>query len=365
MKKRIILTGGGTAGHIWPLLSLAQKLKTDYELLFLGSGLKTEKEMVEKAGISYKKILSGKWRRYFSLMNFIDPFKVFIGIIQSKFKILSFRPAAVIAKGGYVTLPVGIAAFVLRCPLIIHESDAILGLANRILSHFARKILTAFPKEYYPKKYHQKIVWTGVPVRPEILTGDRQKALDDLDFDPEIPRVLFIGGSLGAQAINKLVLKSLSHLVQFCQVIHITGRRDYSLIRDQAVRLSSQERKNYRYFDFVDRELPDIFAASDLVISRSGATTLFELAALSKPVIFIPYSFAATNHQMINAQILAKNQAAIVYQEKELTSQKLIDQIKRLLENSRALSDLSEKIKKFSQKDALDLIVEEINKIVK
>jgi UDP-N-acetylglucosamine--N-acetylmuramyl-(pentapeptide) pyrophosphoryl-undecaprenol N-acetylglucosamine transferase len=359
-KKRIILTGGGTAGHIWPLLALAKHLKGEYDLLFLGSGKKEERELVEKEGIIYKKILSGKYRRYFSLMNFVDPFKVILGIIQAKYYIISFWPEVVVAKGGYVSLPAGLAAFILRRRLIIHESDAVLGLANRMLAPFSKKILTAFPSEYYPSKFHKKIVWTGVPIRDEIFTGDRKKALDDLDFETQLPTVLFIGGSSGAKAINWLALKSLKELAKICQVIIITGRAGFEEVRKNVTRLNSNQKKRIRYFDFVTRDLPDIFAASDIVVSRSGATTLFELAALAKPVIFIPYPFSAANHQVKNAQILEKNQAAIVYDGKDLTTEKLVDQIKRLLENRKALNNLSQNIKKFYKNDTDDLIMAEI-----
>jgi len=358
MKKRLLISGGGTAGHVWPLISLYENIKDEYDVLFVGSG--NERELVEKAGIKYKKILSGKWRRYFSWLNFIDPIKVLFGFIQAKYLMITFRPQVVFTKGGYVTVPVGIAAALFRRRLIIHESDAVMGLSNRILSRFAKKILTAYPKENYPKKYQRKIVWTGVPVRAEIFTGDYNKAIDDFDFSKELPTVLFIGGSSGAAGINKLVLESLEELLSFCQIIHITGKKNYHKVREAATLLDTVKRSRFRYFDFVTRELPDIFAVSDLAVSRSGATTLTELAALGRPTIFIPYPFSASDHQRINAQILERNQAAVVYDEKELTSVKLVDQIKRLLDNKRALKDLSENIKKFYKSNAVELIIAEI-----
>jgi UDP-N-acetylglucosamine--N-acetylmuramyl-(pentapeptide) pyrophosphoryl-undecaprenol N-acetylglucosamine transferase len=238
-----------------------------------------------------------------------------------------------------------------------------MGLANRILSRFAKKVLTAFPPRYFPKGIQPKAVWTGVPVREEVLTGDRQKAFDDFGFDKSVPTVLFIGGSSGARGINKLVVDSLDDLLNFCQVIHITGKNDYQAIRKRGMALDQKRRIRYRYFDFVTRDLPDIFAASDLVVSRSGATTLTELAALGKPAILIPYPYAASDHQSANAKVLAKDQAAVVYQESELTPERLVGQIKRLIDNRRAMDNLSRNIKKFYKPNACDLIIEEINKV--
>jgi len=364
-KKKIILTGGGTAGHVWPLVSVYQKMKNDYEVLYLGSGEKKEKEIVERAGIKYKKILSGKFRRYFSLLNFIDPIKVIIGIIQAKWHILRFWPDVIFAKGGYVTVPVGIAGFILGRKLIIHESDSVMGLSNKILSKFSKKIFCAFPIENYPEKIRHKILWTGVPVRPEILTGDRGKAKDIFGFTRDLPTVLFIGGSSGAAGINKMVKEKIDKLLEFCQVIHITGKSDYQKIRKRSLELPQDLQKRFRYFDFVTRELPEIFALSDLIISRAGATTLFELASQGKPVIFIPYPDAASNHQYLNAKILERNQAAILMEEGKTTSEQLVAQIKRLLDNNRAMENLSTNIKKFGKKDSSDVIADEIDKIVK
>lgn len=361
MKKRIIISGGGTAGHIMPLISVYKKIKDDFEVLYLGSG--PDRKIVEAAGIKYKRIFSGKWRRYFSFYNFIDPFKVLFGFLQTFFIILFFRPKIVFTKGGYVTVPVGLAAKVLFKRLVIHESDVIMGLSNRILAPFAKKIFTAFPVEYYSPKIKRKAVWTGLPVREEILTGDAKKAVDDLDFKNNLPTVLFIGGSSGARGINKLVLQSLDQLLKFCQVVHIVGPDDYEKVRSVALKLEPDKASRFRYFDFLGPELSDVYAASDLVVSRSGATTLAELAGLGKPSIIIPYPFASADHQNANAKVLYKNQAAILYEEKELTPEKLVAQIKRLIENQNAAIHLSENIKKFYKKESANIIAQELTNL--
>lgn len=365
MRKRIILTGGGTAGHIWPLLSVYEKIKNEYEILFLGTGNERERELVEKYGIKYKKIFSGKLRRYFSLANFIDPFKVILGFLQSIFIILRFRPSIIFAKGGYVTVPVGLAAKIVFKKIVIHESDVIMGLSNRILSKFAKEILVAFPVKYYPKKISKKSVCVGVPIRPEILTGDKGKALDDFDFKTEIPTILFIGGSSGAHKINQIVWKSLPELLKSYQVIHITGTKDYSETRKIAAQFDNEKRSRYRFFDFITKTLPEIYSLANIVVARSGATSLFELSALRKPTIFIPYPYAASNHQYKNAKVLEKSQAAIIINESEITNKKLVSQIKRLVENDRARNNLRKEIEKYYKKDSVDLIAEEIDKLVK
>lgn len=363
MKKRIILTGGGTAGHIWPLLSLYRRLKDEYEFLFIGSGDENERLLVERANIRYKKVLTGKLRRYFSWMNFIDPFKIFIGIFQSIFILISFRPSLVFAKGGFVSAPIGFASFLLRRKIFIHESDAVMGLANRSLAGFSKIIFTGFPKKYYPKRFQKKIIWSGVPVRDEVLTGDKGKALDDFGFTKDLPVLLVIGGSSGATGINNLVFKSLEDLTDFCQVIHLTGRKDFSKSQKIAAKLGMNLRNRYRSFSFVTTEQADIYSITDLAVSRSGATTLSELAALGKPTIFIPYPYSASDHQYINAKILEKKQAAVVLVENETTKDQFVAQIKRLVVNESARKFLAENIRKYYKKDSIDIIIDQIKKV--
>lgn len=365
MKKRIIFSGGGTAGHVWPLISVYKAMEKDFEALYLGTGDEKERQLVERAGIKYRKIISGKYRRYFSLANFIDPFKVILGIIQSFLIMLFFRPQIVFTKGGYVTVPVGIASFLTARKLVIHESDSVMGLANRILAKLAKKVFCAFPIESYPKNIRNKAVFVGVPVRPEILTGDRGKARDDFEFSPGPPTVLFIGGSSGAKGVNDFVSHNLDKLIDFCQVIHITGKNDYPKIRQRALELSSKKQKKFRYFNFVTHELPDILSLSDLVISRAGATTIFELAALSKPTIFIPYPYAAANHQFVNAKILERAQAGVLMEEGKFTDEQLIAQIKRLLDNQKAMANLSKNIHKFYQSNSAERIGQQLEILVR
>lgn len=364
MKKRIILTGGGTAGHIWPLISLYNKLKDEYDFLFVGSGNKDERLLVEKAGIKYKKVLTGKLRRYFSFMNFVDPFKILIGTFQSIFILLSFRPSLIFAKGGFVSAPIGFASFLLHRKMFIHESDAVMGLANKSLARFAKIIFTGFPKKYYPKRFQKKIIWSGVPIREEILTGDRGKTYDDFGFDKNLPVLLVIGGSSGASGINRLVFSSLEELTEFCQVIHLTGKNDFAKSQKIAQKLDINLRNRYRNFGFVNSELADIFSITTLAVSRSGATTLSELAALGKPTIFIPYPYSAADHQLVNAKVLEKKQAAVVLPEDEITKDQFVSQIKRLLVNDNARKFLSDNIQKYYKRNSLEIIISQIKKII-
>lgn len=361
MPKKIILTSGGTAGHIWPILAVAKEIKkqnSKSKFLFVGSKNGVEATLVPQFGLKFSGILAGKLRRYWSWENLIDPFKSIIGFFQSILIIIRFKPDIIFAKGGYVSFPVGLAAWVMRKKIIIHESDSVLGLTNKILSIFAKKICVSFPKENYPKKYHQKMIYTGLPVRNEILAGSKEKIYADFDLNPQVPLILVTGGSQGAHDMNVVIARMLTDILNFTQVIHLTGKLDFTKLKLLRQKLPYRLQSRYRVIDFVLEGMGDILKAADLVISRAGATTIAELAALGKPAILIPLPTAAANHQEKNAEVLRFAHAALIIYQEDLSTKVLIEKIKELLDRPAVLEKLSDNIANFYLKDSAQKIAQ-------
>lgn len=321
--KKIILTGGGTAGHVTPNLALIPKLKErDWEILYIGSYTGIEKELIENAGIEYRGISSGKLRRYFDWKNFTDPFKVIKGYFQSRKIIKEFKPDIVFSKGGFVAVPVTMAAAHKKVPVVAHESDMTPGLANKLSAPYASRICCNFPEtlKYLPK---EKAVLTGTPIREEILTGNREKGLKICGFNGEKPVLLIIGGSLGSVKVNSAVRSVLDKLNEQFDIIHICGKGnvDESLLN----------RAGYVQFEYVDKELRDLFAASDLLISRAGANAICEILALKKPNLLIPLSQAASRgDQILNAESFEKQGYSMVLKEEDLNDESLLKAVKKL-----------------------------------
>lgn len=321
--KKIILTGGGTAGHVTPNLALIPKLKErDWEILYIGSYTGIEKELIENAGIEYRGISSGKLRRYFDWKNFTDPFKVIKGYFQSRKIIKEFKPDIVFSKGGFVAVPVTMAAAHKKVPVVAHESDMTPGLANKLSAPYASRICCNFPEtlKYLPK---EKAVLTGTPIREEILTGSREIGLKICGFNGEKPVLLIIGGSLGSVKVNNAVRSVLDKLNEQFDIIHICGKGnvDESLLN----------RAGYVQFEYVDKELRDLFAASDLLISRAGANAICEILALKKPNLLIPLSQAASRgDQILNAESFEKQGYSMVLKEEDLNDESLLKAVKKL-----------------------------------
>lgn len=321
--KKIILTGGGTAGHVTPNLALLPELKKHgYEVLYIGGKRGMEADMVKKAGIEYKGISTGKLRRYFDLKNFTDPFRVVKGFFDARRIIADFKPDVVFSKGGFVAVPVTIAAWVCRVPVISHESDMTPGLANKIAAPFARKICCNFPEtvRLLPKG---KAVLSGSPIRQELLDGSRERGLELLGFDGQKPVLLIIGGSLGAQHINVAVRRVLDKLLMSFDIVHICGRGN--------IDESKSDIAGYRQFEFVGEELKDFFAAADIFISRAGANAICELLALRKPNLLIPLTAAASRgDQILNAESFEKQGFSAVLKEEDMTDDTLLEAVDRL-----------------------------------
>ena len=323
--KKIVLTGGGTAGHVTPNLALLPALKErGYEIHYIGSYNGIERKLIEGAGIPYDGISSGKLRRYFDIKNFSDPFRVIKGCAEARRLIKKYRPDVIFSKGGFVSVPVVLAAKHFKVPTIIHESDMTPGLANKICIPSASKVCCNFPEtlKYLPE---DKAVLTGSPIRKELLEGDRLTGLQYTGLSAAKPIILVIGGSLGAVAVNNAVRSLLPKLLETYQVIHICGKGnlDESLIG----------RVGYVQYEYVDAPLRHLFAAADLILSRAGANSICEILALRKPHVLIPLSAAASRgDQILNARSFEKQGFSTVLEEEDLTDDTLYTAIQTTYE---------------------------------
>ncbi len=314
--KKIILTGGGTAGHVTPNLALIPTLKDrGYEIRYIGSYQGIEKTLIEDAGIPYDGISSGKLRRYFDLKNFTDPFRVLKGCGEARKLLKQYKPDVVFSKGGFVAVPVVLAARHFHIPVIIHESDMTPGLANKLCIPSARKVCCNFP-ETLPYLPQEKAVLTGSPIRKELLEGDRLAGLNYTHLSANKPIIMIIGGSLGAVAVNQAVRRILPRLLTDFQVIHICGKDHLDA--------SLEGTPGYVQYEYVDAPLKHLFAAADLVISRAGANSICEILALRKPNVLIPLSAAASRgDQILNANSFGKQGFSAVLQEENITDDTL------------------------------------------
>lgn len=324
--KKIILTGGGTAGHVTPNVALIPKLQREgWKIYYIGSYNGIEKKIIEELNIPYYGISSGKLRRYFDVKNFTDPLRVTKGYFQAVKLIKKIKPSVIFSKGGFVTVPVILAAKRLGIPTIIHESDMTPGLANKISLPFASKICTTFPEtlSHLPK---DKAILTGTPIRGELFLGNTNKGLSVCGFKSELPVLLVIGGSLGSVKINESVRKILPTLLNKYQVIHICGKGNIDPSLDAL--------EGYSQYEYVNEELPDIFASADLVISRAGANTISELLALKKPNILIPLSAAASRgDQILNAKSFERQGFSFLLPEDKLSDANLLQAVNQVYNN--------------------------------
>lgn len=330
--KKIILTGGGTAGHVTPNLALLPTLRArGYEIHYIGSYNGMERKLIESAGIPYDGISSGKLRRYFDLKNFTDPFRVIKGYAEALHLMKKYHPDVVFSKGGFVSVPVVLAAKHYKIPTIIHESDMTPGLANKICIPSAANICCNFPEtlQYLPA---DRAVLSGSPIRRELLEGDRLTGLQYARLNANKPVILVIGGSLGSVAVNKAVRSILPKLLETYQVIHICGKGnlDESLIG----------REGYVQYEYVDAPLRHLFAAADLMISRAGANSICEILALRKPHILIPLSAAASRgDQILNARSFEKQGFSTVLEEEAVTDDTLYQAIQDTYQNRQQFID--------------------------
>ena len=351
MSKKIVLTGGGTAGHITPNIALLPELeKAGYEVFYIGSYDGMEKRLMADYHIPYYGIATGKFRRYFDLKNFSDPFRVLKGFSEARKILKELQPDVVFSKGGFVSVPVVRAAASLKIPCVIHESDMTPGLANKLCIPVARKVCCNFPEtlKYLPEG---KAVLTGSPIRAELLQGDRLAGLQYTNLSAAKPIILVIGGSLGSVKVNGAVRSILPKLLEQFQVIHICGKGnlDESLIGTPG----------YVQYEYVDSPLKHLFAAADLIVSRAGANSICEILALRKPNVLIPLSAAASRgDQILNANSFAKQGYSSVLEEEKVTDATLFDAIHDTYENRRTFIDSMEKS---HLNNAIDTIMKLIN----
>ena len=334
--KHIVLTGGGTAGHVTPNIALIPKLKeAGYKISYIGSYDGMERKLIEDLGIPYYGISSGKLRRYFDPKNFSDPFRVVKGYFEAKKLLKKLKPNVVFSKGGFVSVPVVLAAKACKVPALIHESDMTPGLANKLCIPSAAKVCCNFPEtlKYLPA---DKAVLTGSPIRAELLRGDRLSGLSYTHLSAGKPVILVIGGSLGSVTVNTAVRKILPRLLPDFQMIHICGKGnlDESLIGTAG----------YVQYEYVDAPLKHLFAAADVVISRAGANSICELLALRKPNLLIPLSAAASRgDQILNADSFARQGFSKVLKEEDLSDETLSTAVFDLYKNREAYINTMEK----------------------
>lgn len=345
--KKIVLTGGGTAGHVTPNIALLPALQeAGYEITYMGSYDGIEKKLISDFDISYVGIATGKLRRYLDVRNFTDPFRVVKGFSEARKFLKTYQPDVVFSKGGFVSVPVVRAAASLGIPCILHESDMTPGLANRLCISAATKVCCNFPEtlKLLPRN---KAVLTGSPIRAELSQGNKLAGLDMCGFTANKPVIMVIGGSLGAASVNKAVRDALPKLLEDFQVVHLCGKDkiDNLLLTTPG----------YKQFEYIKSELKDLFAMADIVVSRAGANAICELLALKKPNILIPLPASSSRgDQILNAQSFEAQGFSIVISEDDLLTDLLVDKVHELYFTRQAYS---EAMSKSSQMDSIKTIV--------
>lgn len=318
MSRKIVMTGGGTAGHVTPNIALIDVLQREgWQIDYVGSTDGVEKAMISAINIPYHEVSTGKLRRYLSWKNFFDPFKIALGIGQAYRLMRKIKPDVVFSKGGFVAFPVVVGAWLNRIPVVAHESDLSPGLANRLSFPFVNKICVTFAGAKHHFKQPDKVEITGTPIRQQLLNGKKAKGLALCGFNSEKPCLLVVGGSQGAQLINNCVRTALDQLCQQFQVIHLCGKGK--------VDASLTNHVGYCQFDYANEELADLFAASEIVISRAGANSVYEILALAKPHVLIPLSKKVSRGDQIqNARYFQRQGISTVLSDETLSPETLL-----------------------------------------
>ena len=360
---RIVLTGGGTGGHLIPLISVAKKINEKIgavEFLFVGPRGMLEEKLMKEEGIKIKNIFTGKMRRYFSLNNFLDLVKIPLGIFQSLWILLVFMPDAIFSKGGYASFPVVIVGWLYRIPILIHDSDCVPGLTNSVLGKLATRIAISYPEA---RKYFspERVILTGNPLRANISLGDPVSARSIFPLADSKKTIFVYGGSQGSRIINESIIKILPKLLRTYQIIHQTGEKNYETVTRKAGELGIKAgHDGYFPIAFINDELKDILAVADLVIARAGANSISEIAANKKPSIIIPIEHSANNHQRMNAYSIAKIGGCVVLEESNLGEHIFLSRIEEILQNNELAGKLSQNIGQFYHSDATEKIVQGI-----
>ena len=363
---KILFTGGGTGGHVYPLVAIAREIrriypKKDLEFYYAGPNEEFASILLTQEDFVIKTITSGKVRRYFSWQNFVDIlFKIPFGVLQSFLLILILKPDLVFSKGGSGSIAVTYSARLLRVPVFLHESDVVPGLSNQVTSKWAKKIFISFPKtEYFDPK---KTVLTGNPIRDEIIHGDKERAGEIFNLTFTRPIILIIGGSQGAQALNDFVLEIINPLLKNYEIIHVTGRENLKETQAEAQTVMDKDfDKYYHPVGFLDEEkIMHAYKASDLIVSRAGSGSIFEIAAVGKPSILVPLPSAAGNHQSKKAFAYALSGAAEVVEQENLTPNFFMEQIEILFLHQERLEEMKQAALAFAKPLAARSIAREI-----
>ncbi len=345
--QRVLLAGGGTGGHVIPLLAVAKELKNKVELFFLGSNSGPEAALAQSAGIPFSPISCGKFRRYFSLKNLVDVFKLIAGVFEAYRKIADFKPRLVFAKGGYVSLPTVIAAWLKKVPIIIHESDVSMGLANRIAGRMAVKILTGFPVTLYPEWVQKKAEEVGIPVSWEKQHHRR-------------PNAIFVtGGSQGSAGLNAVIIEALPELLLKFEVYHQAGSNNLADVQASTSSLPERLKKNYHLFGSLSPEEWSLCRdKASLAVSRAGASSIYSFALAGVPMILFPLPSAANNHQYENAKFMQDIGAAVWFDERSISPSVLAEFITFLIKDKKRLETMSVAGRSWAKKDSAARVAE-------
>lgn len=362
--ERIVFTGGGTAGHIFPGLAVAESLPVNYEIIWLGSSNGRDEKFVKSLPrVKFIAIPSGKYRRYFSFQNFIDCFKIIFSFFVSFFVLLKLKPVLVFSKGGFVSTPPCFAAHVLGIPVITHECDVSLGLATKLNAKVADKVLVSYPETTNFFHNQDKIIYTGNPVRSIFYKANGKSTNAFLGLTPKKPILLVLGGSLGASQINNLIYENTEELLKHFFIIHQTGDANIEKAKEVLSGLK-ENAEYYKPYPFINEQLPDLVYSSCIVVSRSGANTVWELATLGKPMVLIPLEQGfSRGDQVENARVFEKAKAAIVLQGDSVN--KLSETLLDLLNDEILCQTLGKNAKEFSNENVVKHIVEIIEDVRK
>ena len=373
-KMKILFTGGGTGGHIYPIIAIKKELENIHsknllDFFYIGPKDAFAKDLLLKENVKNKIIIAGKVRRYISLksilQNFIDIFiKMPIGFFQAFWHIFFLSPDIIFSKGGYGSLPVVICGWILRVPIFLHESDVIAGAVNRISAKFALEIFVSFPIKRIKGFSRAKIISVGNPINAEILkqfaTKNKQDAIKELSITKEKPVILILGGSQGAQRINDKILEILPKFLKDFEIIHQTGIKNFKQIQAETKMIIPKElEKYYHIFPFLnEKNLINSYICCDIIVSRAGAGSIFEIAMISKPSILIPLPESAQNHQIKNSYVYAETGASIVIEESNFTPHFFLEKLRYLFSNPEKMKTMSDKAKEFSKPKAGNIIAQ-------
>lgn len=349
-----MLVGGGTGGHVTPLLAVAEELLdrgAEAENIYLITDKDSaKKDYIQGHRINLLTIVSGKFSRFLTIYNLFAPFLVFWGFLESLYLLLRIRPQVIFAKGAYLSAPMIIAAWILRVPIYLHESDSVMGASNKRMLSFAEAVFVSFPIDIYQGALQNKLKFSGLPIRKrffEIETGE----LSD-------KKIMIMGGSQGSEKINFLMGERIEKYLGKFEIYHICGEKHFEKFHLIRSKLTSELQKRYHLYGFLGTEIERKVSSADLIISRAGATSLFELAALGKPSLLIPLPSAAANHQLRNAEIFEMEKAAKVIHESKINEEILYDEVNKLMKDREKREKLARNIKKFSRENAAKIIAD-------